>query len=431
MKDINLFVDELTSKFGYSEILSNDLKRIIPVMLEGKDEVKRQMLFDMLSETKIFVLQNMATVEDLEVCKKEVFGKDNKGITFIDADNGEYGKRELADGSYISEPIFDDDMNIVGRNRMLFVKELAKWDALREVYGTDINLSHLIHELGHAWVAEKDEYLQNEDGSFTQNVGAGTIVHSVDKGTKEIKGVKSEGIFIEETLNTFMEEQYILKLTGAKDMKELKTKGYIDSSYQGLMKSIMESYIEKFGIEAFEEYRFIKDKNVMENIEIALKETSAWSTLRTEEYAQAKRKNISTIDSLEISDEAKAKIKQFFYHYDNVYFPDNTKFTAMQKLDNVLEQIYNFGAVKYNFNVLNNDNNLEIYKKVVSAMVAEANALRNEARVVEKKDREVRQDMMSHLQNAVQDDKSVGEYYKSTTGGQNINNMEQDNKESR
>lgn len=97
-----------------------------------------------------------------------MFGNDNQGITFIDADQGEYNKSKLSAGAYISEPIFNEEMKIIGRNRMIYVGELSKWDSLREIYDSDINLSHLIHELGYAWAAEKDEYLQKEDGYFSK-----------------------------------------------------------------------------------------------------------------------------------------------------------------------------------------------------------------------------------------------------------------------
>jgi len=175
MKDIEVFIDSVSEKFGYSEILKNDLKRIIPKMLAGKDEKKRQMLFDTLSKVKIFVLPEGASLEDLEKCKSEVFGKDNVGITFEETDMGEYSKHELPAGAYVSEPVFDDEMNIIGRNRMLYVQELSRYSGLNQVYGSNINLSHLIHELGHAWAAETDEYIQNPDGSFVQNVGTCAI----------------------------------------------------------------------------------------------------------------------------------------------------------------------------------------------------------------------------------------------------------------
>lgn len=430
MRDVSVFVDEISAKFGYSETLTNDLKRIIPIMLEGKDDEKGKMLFDMLSETKIFVLPYDAGIEDLEECKKEIFGNDNDGVTFIDADQGEYGKLELSGGAYISEPVFDEDMNIIRRNRMLFVKELAKGDSLREMYGSNINLSHLIHELGHAWAAEKDEYIQNEDGSFVQNVGAASITHSIDKRTKEVKGLETEGLFIEESLDTIQEEQTLFKLIGAKSIDELKEKGYVSSSYQGMLKSIMESYVDKFGIEVFEEYRFSKDQAVLADIELALAETDAWTTLGTDEYTQAKRKSISSVDGLDVPEESKSKIKQFFEHYDAVYFADNTKFTPIQKLNNVLEQLYDFSSVKYNFNILGNENNLAIYKRVVSAMVAEGNALRNEARDVEKTAIQ-KQDMMSHLRKEIQGDESVASYYMSTTDTHDKVSIEQEGKENR
>lgn len=413
MDKINNFVDEITKRFDYSAMLANDLKRILPLMLDGKDEEKRQTLFNMLRETKIFVLPARAGVEDLKRCKDEVFGNSNNGVTFVDGDQGEYSKSELPAGSYISEPVFDDNMNIVGRNRMLFVKELYDWDPLNEVYKSNINLSHLIHEMGHAWVAEKNEYAQNEDKSFVEYVGAGSILHVVDKQTKTVQGLKAEGLFLEEALNTIQEESIILKLTGKSSIEELKNKGYVSSVYQGLIKSIVQSFVDKFGIDAFEGYRHSKDKGCIADIEKSLAATSAWATLGTKEYGDRKRKSIDCVDKLEVAESTKSKIKQFFKHYDDVYFGDNTRYTPIQKIDNVLEQIYNFGSIKYSFNLLENDNNLEIYKEVVSSMVAEANAIKNEAVVVTRSIPNT-STLTETLRAEVQDDKTVSEYYNQT-----------------
>ena len=246
MKEIDKYIDEIATKFGYSEMLTSDLKRIIPLMIEGKDEEKRQMLFDTLSSVKIFVLPENATNQDLETCKKQVFGKDNDGVTFTQAEQGEYSKVEFAPGAYITEPIFDEQMNIVGRNRMLYVKELSRWDNMKEAYHSNINLSHLIHELGHAWAAEKDEYIQNENGTFMQRIVTCTITNVVNRETKEVEGIATEGLHIEEALNTIQEEKVLLALTGAQSIDELRVKGYVSSAYQGLQKSVMDEYVKKF-----------------------------------------------------------------------------------------------------------------------------------------------------------------------------------------
>jgi len=408
MENIDVFIDSVSDKFGYSETLRNDLKRIVPIMLSGKSESKKQMLFDALSEVRIFVLPDGATVADLENCKSEVFGQDNNGVEFVEADMGEYSQNDFPAGAYISEPVFDEEMNIVGRNRMLYVQELSKYSALNQVYGSNINLSHLIHELGHAWAAQTDEYIQNPDGSFVQNVGVCSITSRVDKDSRKVVTEKTEGLFVEETLNTIQEEDALLQLTNAKSVSELAEKGYVRSSYQGMQTDIMKSYVEKFGEDIFEEYRYSKDASALSSVEEALVDTEAWQILGTDEYTSKKKTKLSEVEQLQASPEAIARIKRLFEKYPEVYFPSNANFTPIQKLNNVLEQLYNFNSVKYNFNIMGNDNNLEIYKGVVSAMVSEANALRIQA-----KDIVVPQnnDLISQLQTKVQPPRKANKYY--------------------
>lgn len=408
MGEIEVFLDDVANKFGYSKTLTDDLKRIVPLMLKGKDETKKQMMLDTLSQVKIFVLPEDASLDDLEQCKAEVFDGDNQGVTFEEADMGEYSKKDFPAGAYVSEPVFDDDMNIIGRNRMLYVKELSKYSSLQQVYGSNINLSHLIHELGHAWAAQTNEYIENENGTFVQNVGACSISSRVDKDKKIVTGETTDGLFIEETLNTIQEEKVLLELTEANSISELTSKGYVRSSYQGMQTDIMKSYVEKFGTEVFEEYRYSKDGKVLSRVEQLLSATEAWEILRTAEYTKKKKAKITEVENLAVSAESISRIKSLFEEYHDVYFPDNSSFTPMQKLNNVLEQLYNFNSVKYNFNIMGNDDNLEIYKGVVSSIVSEANALRFQAKDIDEPDSK---DFINTLKTELQPPQKVAEYY--------------------
>ncbi len=401
-KDVNQIIDSVSEKFGYNEELSTTLKRVVPYMLKGKSPEIQNMLFDTLNRVKIFVLPPNVTKEDVSRCQKEVFGDTNKDIKFEQEENGEYGKG-VAAGAYINEPVFDDDMNIVDRQSFLYVTELYNNSKLREVYGTSINLSHLIHELGHAWASEKEEFVQDEDGNYVNKVGTCTIKSFVDKKTKSVKTAKYEGLFMEETLNTIEEETILCDMLDIESINELKLKGYDKSSYQGLMTDVMKSYVEKFGKERFNKLRFLKDQNALEDIEKSIEATEAWSYVQTEEYNKYKRGKIAKVDDLETTDGAKRIIKNLFEKYDNVYFPDNSKFTPMQKLENVFEQVYNFGSVKYNFDVMN-PKNLEIYKEVVLSMVNEGYVLKNQAK--ETPDKEEK-GFFAELKQGVKEDSEV------------------------
>jgi len=404
-KDINELIDSVSEKFGYDEELNNILKRIVPVMIDGKSEEISNMLFDTLNRVKIFVLENNATKEDVDKCQKEVFEETNKNVEFKEETGSEYGKG-IAAGAYVNEPIFDDNMNIIGKQSFLYVTKLSKYDKLTEVYGTDINLSHLIHELGHAWASEKEEFVQGEDGNYINNVGACTITAKVDKGNKSVMSDKYEGLFLEETLNTIEEENTLCKLLGIENINELKAKGYVPSSYQGMMTDITKSYVEKFGKERFADFRFLKDKEALKDIEKSIEATDGWKVIQTEEYENEKRAKFAKVNELNTTDGAKRMINNIFEQYDEVYFPDNSKFTPMQKLENVFQQVYNFGVAKYNFDIMKPEN-LEIYKSIVRSMINEGYVLKNQAKELPKDKNKEENNFMAELKENVKTDEEI------------------------
>ena len=151
------FLESVAQKFGYSEELLDALKRVVPVMLDGKDEETSKLLLDTIERVEIVVFDEEPTEEEIDsIFSKKVAGRNNH-VKFKFEDRGEYGKK-VGYGAYCHRPIFDDEMNIVDRVGMLYITKLSKYSEEAKYYGTTINLSHLIHELGHAWAAQKDEY---------------------------------------------------------------------------------------------------------------------------------------------------------------------------------------------------------------------------------------------------------------------------------
>ena len=70
MNNIEAYIDQIAEKFGYDEELVSQLKRVVPIMTEGKSEEVKNMLFDTLNSVKIFVMENDPTREDVEKCKQ-------------------------------------------------------------------------------------------------------------------------------------------------------------------------------------------------------------------------------------------------------------------------------------------------------------------------------------------------------------------------
>ena len=417
MNNIEAYIDQIAEKFGYDEELVSQLKRVVPIMTEGKSEEVKNMLFDTLNRVKIFVMENDPTREDVEKCKQEVMGKDNKGVTFVEEDRGEYDNRGVAAGAYVNEPVFDEEMNIVGRNSFIYTTKLGKYSKLVGLYDTRINLGHLVRELGHAWASEKGEFVQNSDGSYVTNVGAYTSVSEVDKEKREVKQESRDRLMIEKNLNSIEEENVILKLAGMKNLEDLRYNYYYSpSEYQGMMNDMMRAYIEKFGKERFDKFRILKDREALKEIENALEDTEGWKTIQTEEYTEKKKAKFDKVNDLETTEGAKQIINRIVNEYSDDFFPDNTKFTPMQKLDNVFTQVYNFSTARYNFGILGNDHNMDIYKEIMTSIISEGYVLKNQARNLPNKEIKENHEnsFMSELKGQIKSDKEIMSEQKET-----------------
>lgn len=417
MNNIETYIDQIAEKFGYDEELVSQLKRVVPVMTEGKSEEVKNMLFDTLNRVKIFVMEKDPTREDVEKCKQEVMGKDNKDVTFAEEDRGEYDNRGVAAGAYVNEPVFDEDMNIVGRNGFIYTTKLDRGSRLATFYGTRINLGHLVRELGRAWASEKGEFVQNNDGSYVTNVGAYASVSEVDKEKREVKQESHDRLMIEKTLNSIEEENVILKLAGMKNLGDLRNNYYYSpSEYQGLMNDMMRAYIEKFGKERFDRFRMLKDREALKEIESALKDTEGWKTIQTKEYTEKKKAKFDKINDLEAIERSKQFINKVVNEHSDDFFPDNTKFTPIQKLDNVLTQMRYFNTVRYNFWIPENDHNLEIYKEIMTSIISEGYVLKNQARNLPNKEIKENHEnsFMSELKGQIKSDKEIMSEQKET-----------------
>lgn len=376
--DINKRIEEIAKLYNYNNELVEALKRCIPIMIKGKSNPEVELLMKTLERVEIIDFDMKPTQEQLdELEKRKTHGK-NEHVTFVTNDNGEYGKT-VAPGAYHTVPIFDENMNIVDRVGYIYLTRLSEYSKIVETYQTTINLSHLIHELGHAWASQKGEYVQKENGDFTCNVGTTTINHEVNRENNTVTEKGTKGLFMEEALNTLEEERVLCELLGIDNVKKIP--GYVPSQYQGVMKTVMENFVQNIGELPFSKLRILKDKKDMEQYQIILDSTEAEKYLKSKEWNDRKRKSFDRVKELEdVSDEKKIEIQEFFYEYGNVYFRGGHEESFFEKLDNVLEQLYDFNSIKYEFNIIGSKKNNEIYSDILTDIIREAYVPLNQAK---------------------------------------------------
>ena len=355
-------VDQVCAKFGYSDqdkegndSLKTVLLKVIPAMLKDSKPEDRNLFYQMLSHTPIVITENL-TQEGYEELLEEFIGTDvNNHIIEEDADLGEYGK-SLGAGAYVYEPILDENMNLKGKKSFIYIQRIT--GSAKELFGTDINVSHLIHELGHAWHAEKNQFIMQDDGTLLDRVGTAEFSYSFlrmsdNKYVKKCTNVT--GLMIEESMNTCEEEMAMANYLGISldEMQKAYKTTLIPSNYQGYMADLVGYMLEKLGKDDFENYRLYGDEESKNKINALMEKTDYWINRETDILPSSdsprsydkKRTIINKID--------KPNVLEFFEEYEDVYFPDVSKMTPFEKIDNVLEQKYNMNMVKYSMGIDN------------------------------------------------------------------------------
>lgn len=358
-KDI---VEEVCVKYGYDDqdkegkdSLKTVLLKVIPAMLKNSKKEERDLFYRMLSHTPIIITENL-TQESYDKLLEQYIGKDvNQHIIEEDADLGEYGK-ELGMGAYVSEAILDEDMNLQGKKSFVYIQRVT--GKAEEFYGTDINVSHLIHELGHAWHAEKEEFIMQEDGTLKNRVGTAEFIYSFSKrdDNKFVKKCeKTTGLMIEESMNTIAEEEAMANYMGIslEEMRKEYRDSLIPSNYQGYMSNLVEYMLEKLNKDDFEDYRLYGDTESKNKINALMEKTQYWIDRETDILPSADSprsydKKRAVLDRID-----KESVQDFFDKYETIYFPDISKMTPIEKIDNVLEQSYNMKMIRYSMGIDN------------------------------------------------------------------------------
>ncbi len=387
IEEIKDVVEEVCKKYGYDEEdkESNDslktvLLKAVTAILKDANQEERNLFYQMLRHTPIVITENL-TKEDYEKLVEQYIGNINPHIIKEDIDLGEYGKNVGA-GAYVSEAILDENLQLVGKKSFVYVQKVD--GKAKEFFGSDINVSHLIHELGHAWAAEKDQYIMSDNKLLKERVGTSEYTYSFSKreDNKYIqKCEKVTGLMIEEGMNTVREEQAMADYMNIplEEMKKAYNSVLVPSNYQGYISDFIQYMLQELNIEDFENWRLHGSSESKAKIEELMARTKYWDDRETDILPSSdsprnydnKRQIIARIQSSEVQD--------FFNSYEDVYFPDISKMTPLDKIENVLEQIYNMNMVKYNMGIEN-------YKDFLNSLGYEGYSLINQAADIRKKD---------------------------------------------
>ena len=386
-QEINKVVNEVCEKFQYdstdkegNDSLKTVLLKICAVMLKDSNQEDRNLFYEMLRHTPIVVTENL-TPEGYKHLEEKYIGNVNPHIVEEKSNVGEYGKNVGA-GAYVSEPILDENLQLKGKKSFLYIQKVNNRE--QQFFGTDINVSHLIHELGHAWHAEKDQYTMLPNNTLKNRTGTAEFIYSFSKnpdGTYTMHTDKVSGLMLEEGMNTLCEEQAMADYMNIslEEMKDKYRTVLIPSSYQGYIANFVSYMLQQLNSKDFEQWRMYGDSESKGRIESLMSRTKYWEnreqdilpTSDSPRNYNNKRQIIARMQG--------DSVQEFFKHYENIYFPDISQMSPLDKIENVLEQFYNMSLIKYSID-------LEDYKAFLNSLGYEGYSLINQSSDIKKKD---------------------------------------------
>ena len=386
-QEINKVVNEVCEKFQYdsTDIEGNDslktvLLKICAVMLKDSNEEDRNLFYEMLRHTPIVVTENL-TPEGYKRLEEKYIGNVNPHIVEEKSNVGEYGKNVGA-GAYVSEPILDENLQLKGKKSFLYIQKVNNRE--QQFFGTDINVSHLIHELGHAWHAEKDQYTMLPNNTLKNRTGTAEFIYSFSKnpdGTYTMHTDKVSGLMLEEGMNTLCEEQAMANYMNIslEEMKDKYRTVLIPSSYQGYIANFVSYMLQQLNSKDFEQWRMYGDSESKGRIESLMSRTKYWKNREQDILPTSDSPRNYNNKRQIIAKMQGDSVQEFFKHYENIYFPDISQMSPLDKIENVLEQFYNMSLIKYSID-------LEDYKAFLNSLGYEGYSLINQSSDIKKKD---------------------------------------------
>ena len=387
IQEINNVVNEVCEKFQYdstdregNDSLKTVLIKICTVMLKDSNEEDRNLFYEMLRHTPIVVTENL-TPEGYKHLEEKYIGNVNPHIVEEKSNVGEYGKNVGA-GAYVSEPILDENLQLKGKKSFLYIQKVNNRE--QQFFGTDINVSHLIHELGHAWHAEKDQYTMLPNNTLRSRTGTAEFIYSFSKnadGTYTMHNDKVSGLMIEEGMNTLCEEQAMADYMNIPlaEMKDKYRTVLIPSNYQTYIATVVSYMLQQLNGKDFEQWRMYGDSESKERIESLMSRTKYWKNREQDILPTSDNPRNYNNKRQIIARMQGDRVQEFFKQYEDIYFPDISQMSPLDKIENVLEQFYNMATIKYSID-------LEDYKAFLNCLAYEDYSLINQAADIKKKD---------------------------------------------
>lgn len=400
-KEYEDVVSEISNKFKYSSELQGIIAKITKAVVEGKSYEDRQIFYRMLRTTPIVILPEGINITQDELSDKIFGGEVNPHIKSKEFDRGEYDKQEAA-GSFVTSPVLDENLNLTGVKKYLFVRS---FDTTRELtdkeqqyydmFHTGINVSHLMHELGHAYVAEQNPYTM-EDNILTMRIGACEMKSKftpLGNGQYESEPISTTGMYIEEGLNTNFEEETMAKYLGIslEEAKKLYDGTILTPSfYQFGISMVTEKFQNTPFKKEIEKWRSTGDRGALESINATFAKANFYEKrdllYKRDESIEPDAEGNIIVQRNKIfnNKNLKPRTAEILKSLEDVFFEDPTEMTPMDMLDNILMQYYNVGLYKYSIEIERYADFLKVMGTEGASYIYQAKDIREQEMGIEK-----------------------------------------------
>ena len=264
--DYSNFINEIAIKYGYDKNLKRAIEIVLPLLIRKHGKKKTDDVLALFNDVKIFATQDMSTKNFDKI--REIMTKDiNKDII----EEAPSGKNQILDSNYFYQSVYDENMEITGEIRWIIIDKIDKYrkDGYIEIFDTDINVPHFLHELEHAY-GMKQPTCERVDNKIISKHGMFETVEEVEKTENGIivRRVSEKGRILEEMINEKNTIEMLVDYFCVKDYKELKNIlneiGHIPYIYEGTLVSITERLEEAIGKENLDNLRCENNEAVRE-----------------------------------------------------------------------------------------------------------------------------------------------------------------------
>lgn len=202
------YINELKSKYGYSEELSDFLSQLLPVIINYYGEEYKDVILSALSNCEIHF---QSKDEDTKEYLNSYFGV-----------NKEWEMPSLAGAFYHNEVDIRD--NQVVAKPIVYVKSVYYGIYMPFDFNNDKQVSTLIHEICH--LIKGYGKLKNENGKIIDSTGLMKVTYDYSQ-ENGILDEKNDMVGIEEALNDVETAQILEMMTGRKqEVTGYKAAGY-------------------------------------------------------------------------------------------------------------------------------------------------------------------------------------------------------------